>query len=379
MRIGIEAKVLTSQTNGIGRYAINLVRSLFMALPEKDRTLEIVLFTGPQTARRVLGTFSGPYREHFCALQSSLLRSLFSLPCGIIHHKVNVFHGLDHVGLPLFFKRGAYVITVHDVISLLFPQLFTLKHRLIVRAGLARVAHQADVIIVPSYAVRQDVQQCLRIDESRVVVIPEGCEPRFRPLTDLEYLHRIQTKYGLPARYILCLGTLEPRKNITTLLHAFARLSPTLYKESALHLVVAGARGWREQAIFQTVKRLGLEQTVYFPGFIDDEDLPALYGGALLFVFPSLYEGFGLPVLEAMGCGVPVITSITSSLPEVTGDAALLVDPYDVEGMAAAMADVVHSASLRDSLRQKGLARAQRFSWETAAQQTLDLYVALGK
>jgi glycosyltransferase involved in cell wall biosynthesis len=282
------------------------------------------------------------------------------------------------VGLPLFFKRGAYVITVHDVISLLFPQLFTLKHRLIVRAGLARVAHQADVIIVPSYAVRQDVQQCLRIDESRVVVIPEGCEPRFRPLTDLEYLHRIQTKYGLPARYILCLGTLEPRKNITTLLHAFARLPPTLSKESALHLVVAGARGWREQPIFQTVKNLGIEQAVCFPGFIDDEDLPALYSGALLFVFPSLYEGFGLPVLEAMGCGVPVVTSNTSAMPEVAGDGALLVDPRDVDGMAAAMATVLENTTLRECLRQKGFARAQSFSWEITARKTLELYMALG-
>ncbi len=379
MRIGIEAKVLTSRTSGIGRYAINLVRSLLMALPEKDHTLDIVLFTGPQTARSVLDTLSGSYSEHFCALQSSLLRSLVSLPCSIVHHNIDVFHGLDHVGLPLFFKRGRYVITVHDVIPLLFPQLFTLKHRLIVHAGLARVAQQADIVIVPSYAVQQDVQQYLRIDKSRVVVIPEGCEPRFRPLTDPEHLHRVRTKYGLPALYILCLGTLEPRKNITTLLHAFARLRSLLHGEPALHLVVAGARGWREQAIFQTVKNLGIEQAVCFPGFIDDEDLPALYSGALLFVFPSLYEGFGLPVLEAMSCGIPVVASNTSAMPEVAGDAALLVDPYDIEGMATAIATVVHNTSLRDSLRRKGLIQAQRFSWETTARKTLDLYMALGR
>jgi glycosyltransferase involved in cell wall biosynthesis len=142
--------------------------------------------------------------------------------------------------------------------------------------------------------------------------------------------------------------------------------------------VVAGARGWREQTIFQTVKSLELEQIVWFPGFIDDEDLPALYGGALLFVFPSLYEGFGLPVLEAMSCGVPVVTSNISAIPEVTGDAALLVDPYDVEDMATAITAIVHNASLRDGLRQKGLARAQQFSWEVTARQTLDLYLALG-
>jgi len=378
VRIGIEAKVVTSRTNGIGRYAINLIRSLLMALPEKDHTLEIVLFTGPQTARSVLNTLPGPYSVHFCATQSSLLRSLFSLPYGIVHHDVDVFHGLDHVGLPLFFKRGTYVITVHDVIPLLFPQLFTLKHRLIVRAGLARVAQQADMVIVPSYAVQQDVQQYLHIDKNRVVVIPEGCESRFRPLTDPEHLHRVRAKYALPALYILCLGTLEPRKNITTLLHAFARLQPILHGKPSLHLVVAGARGWRAQAIFQTVQSLGIEQAVCFPGFIDDEDLPALYSGALLFVFPSLYEGFGLPVLEAMSCGTPVVASNTSAMPEVAGDATLLVAPRDVEGMAAAMTTVVESAALREHLRQKGLIRAQSFSWATTARKTLDLYMALG-
>lgn len=378
MRIGIEAKVLTSRPSGIGRYAINLVRSLLRALPEKDHTLEIVLLTGPQTARSVLDNCSGQYREHFCAIQSSLLRSLFSLPRSIVHHNINIFHGLDHVGIPLFSKRCTYIITVHDVMPLLFPQLFTLKHRLIVRAGLARVAQQADMVIVPSYAVQHDVQHYLHISKDRVVVIPEGCEPRFRPLAEPEQLYRVRVKYGLPPLYMLCLGTLEPRKNITTLLHAFARLRQILHGEPALHLVVAGARGWQEQTIFQTIKSLALEQVVCLPGFINDEDLPALYGGALLFVFPSLYEGFGLPVLEAMSCGVPVVTSNTSAMPEVAGDAALLVDPYDVKGMATAIAAIVHDASLRDNLRQKGLARAQQFSWEMTARQTLDLYLALG-
>ena len=378
MRIGIEAKVLTSRPSGIGRYAINLVRSLLRVLPEKDHTLEIVLLTGPQTVRSVLDNCSGQYREHFCVIQSSLLRSLFSLPRSIVHHNINIFHGLDHVGIPLFSKRCTYIITVHDVMPLLFPQLFTLKHRLVVRAGLARVTQQADMVIVPSYAVQHDVQHYLHISKDRVVVIPEGCEPRFRPLAEPEQLYRVRVKYGLPPLYMLCLGTLEPRKNITTLLHAFVRLRQILHGEPPLHLVVAGARGWQDQTIFQTIKSLALEQVICLPGFINDEDLPALYGGALLFVFPSLYEGFGLPVLEAMSCGVPVVTSNTSAMPEVAGDAALLVDPYDIKGMATAIAAIVHDASLRDNLRQKGLARAQQFSWEMTARQTLDLYLALG-
>jgi len=141
---------------------------------------------------------------------------------------------------------------------------------------------------------------------------------------------------------------------------------------------VAGSRGWREQAIFQTVQRLGLEQAVHFPGFIDDEDLPAVYGGALCFVFPSLYEGFGLPILEAMGCGTPVITSNVAAIPEVAGDAALLIDPQDVEGIAAAMSVLVHNDTIRERLRQKGFIQAQQFSWATTAQKTLALYRSLG-
>ena len=142
--------------------------------------------------------------------------------------------------------------------------------------------------------------------------------------------------------------------------------------------MIAGVRGWRDEEIFQTVRALGLEEVVLFPGFIAEEDLPDLYRGATFFVFPSLYEGFGLPVIEAMGCGVPVLASNVSAIPEVAGKAALLVDPCDIEHLAEAMGALLHNESLRERLRQQGLLRVQRFSWETTAQKTLDLYVSLG-
>jgi len=188
----------------------------------------------------------------------------------------------------------------------------------------------------------------------------------------------MRLKYGLPPLYMLFLGTLNPRKNVTTLLQAFAQFHHTQRVAPAIHLVIAGASGWRTPGISRTVQRLGLENVVHFPGFLDEEDLPDLYRGAMLFVLPSLYEGFGLPVLEAMGCGVPVVTSNVASLPEVAGDAAVLVDPYDAEGMAAALTEVAHNETLRRALRCKGIAQAQKFSWETAARKTLDLYAALG-
>jgi glycosyltransferase involved in cell wall biosynthesis len=378
LRIGIDGKVLTSQASGIGRYAVNVVRSLLMLSATGVQHLEFVIFTGPQTSRDLLAGYQGTYHQHCCVAKSSLLRSLVSIPAGIVSQGIEVFHGLDHVGLPLFFKRGKYIVTLHDVIPLTLPHLFPLKHRLVVTAALSRVSKQADVVIVPSQAVQEEVLQLLPVSKDRLVVIPEGCEVRFAPLDDPGRLARVQRKYGLPASYMLFLGTLEPRKNVETLLQAFARFQHSRPASPSVHLVVAGARGWRYQTIFHTIRSLGLEQHVHFPGFIDDNDLPDLYRGAELFVFPSLSEGFGLPILEAMGCGVPVITAKTAALPEVAGDAAMLVDPRDPEALAAAMHEVLHNGTLREHLRRTGLERARHFSWEITARKILDLYMSVG-
>lgn len=377
LRIGIDGKLLSSCTGGIGRYAVNLVTSLLTVSVARDHVFEFVLFTGPQTARELLGSLPGTYSEHFCTLQSSLLRSLLTLPVGLMREHIDVFHGLDHVGIPLFFKKGKYVVTVHDVLPLILPQMFTRKHRLVVMTALARVSRQADLVIVPSQSVKQDVVHYLHVGEDRIVVIPEGCETRFRPVGAAARLSEVRLKYDLPALYILFLSTLQPRKNITTLLKAFAHLRHIMALDPALRLVIAGARGWYDNEIFQTIQALGLEQVVRCPGFVAEEDLPDLYRGAIFFVFPSLYEGFGLPVLEAMRCGVPVIASNLSAIPEVVGKAAWLIDPHNVEELAAAMGELLHNEALRERLRHKGLARAQSFSWETTAQKTLDLYVSL--
>ncbi len=378
MKIGLEAKVLTPRAGGIGRYAANLIAALLSAAPAREHDLEFVLFTGPQTCRRLLMELPARYSECFCTVQSSLLRALFALPVSLKRQHIKVFHGLDHVGIPLFGKHGRYVVTVHDVLPLMFPQMFTRKHRFVVRAALPRVVKQADAIIVPSHAVKRDVLHYLQVDESRIVVIPEGCDARFHPASTAERLRQVRHKYGLPEVYILCVGTLQPRKNVPTLLKAFAHLQQMMPRDPDVRLVIAGARGWYEAEIFQTVRDLALEQVVLFPGFIAEEDLPDLYRGARLFVFPSLSEGFGLPLLEAMGCGVPVLASNVSAIPEVAGDAALLVDPRDVEAMAAAMGDLLHNDRLRAHLRRQGLQRVQQFSWAKAAERTLDLYLALG-
>ena len=377
MRIGLDGKLLSLRAGGIGRYAINLTRAMLAAAPAHNRDLEFIVFTGPQTSRRVMEELRGRCDEHFLNARSSVLRSLALIPAALRRMRIDVFHGMDHVGIPFVGGTGKYVVTVHDVIPLILPHTFTPRHRAIVRLALARVRRKADLIIVPSQAVERDVVERLGVREDRVAIVAHGCEPRFQPTADGPAQRAAAARYGLPPRYVLAVGTLEPRKNLITLLRAYARLRAAA-GDRPPGLVLAGARGWLDSPIYQTVRSLGLDEVVRVPGFIDDDDLPAVYRGAEMLAFPSLREGFGLPLLEAMACGVPVVASNTSALPEVAGDAALLVDPHDVDALAAAIGRVLRDEALRRRLRLAGIARAGQFSWEKAARQTLDAYAALG-
>lgn len=376
MRIGFDGKVLSARAGGIGTSAMNLVRSCIEAAAITQPQVEFIIFTGPQTCLNDLQGNNWAIDSRFRGVESSLLRLLFYIPKGLKAQHIEVFHGFDHLGVPLFTKVGRYVATIHDMIPLLRPQWVTRKHRLVVSAAYQRLGRQADVIITPSEATKADVVRHLRINPERIEVIPWGCEQRFQPMTDQDRFAAVQQKYHLPARYLLFVGTLEPRKNLTTLLHAFAMLR-TERPGDELKLVVAGRLGWLYTDIATTVHSLALADEVIFTGFVDDEDLPHLYCGAQLFVFPSLYEGFGLPILEAMASGVPVVTSNTASMPEVAGDAAMLVDPHDPLALAEAMARVLAEDPLRQALTRKGLVRARCFTWERTAQRTLALYTAL--
>lgn len=377
MRIGIEGKVLTPNIGGIGRCAINLVRALLSRAAEVYPAMEFVIYTAPQTDPEILKGVNADICARFRRIKSSLLRSSLLLPAGIVLERIDLFHGLDQAGIPLFFKRGNSVVTLHDVIPLALPWAFPRRRRLVLTAALSRVRRQADVIIVPSEAARDDVVEYLKVGQERVVVIPWGCESGFQPLGDPGHLEGMRRQYGLPDRYILFLGTLEPRKNVTTLLQAFSLLRHEKL-DQGLKLVIAGGRGWGDESLLTRVEALGLRDHVIFTGFVEEEHLPDLYREALLFVYPSLYEGFGLPILEAMACGTPVITANTSSMPEVAGGAAILVEPTKPEALASAMASVLADPALREELRRKGIARAKGCSWDAVAQKTLEIYAALG-
>ncbi len=272
--------------------------------------------------------------------------------------------------MALLLTGAARVVTIHDANPYVCPQTSTRLDWLIQHGWLPLALRAADAIITVSKQSREDIVTHLPVSPERVVVVPLAADERFRPMETAE-VELVLPRYGIRRPYILYVGTLEPRKNLPRLLEAYAWLRRW---SARWRMVIVGARKWKSSPIFDAVRRLDLQPYVHFTGYVADEHLPALYAGADLFVFPSLYEGFGLPALEAMACSTPVVTSNTSSLPEVVGDAAVMVDPLDVEGLAEAMRQVLTDSDLREDLRAKGLERASQFTWERTARETVAVY-----
>ena len=281
----------------------------------------------------------------------------------------DVVHATNPAAVPPIRRGQRLVVTIHDLAFERFPELFPRDWRWLYRAGLRAAADRADAIIVPSAATADDVASRSSFDRARIHITPLASsvattddDPSDDPT---EALHRL----GVPLPYILSVGTLEPRKNLVRLVRAFRQVAP----EVPHALVLAGPPGWRVQELEAEIARPG-PGTILRTGRLAGSDLDALYRGAEAFVYPSLYEGFGLPVVEAMARGVPVVTSNVSSLPEVSGDAAVLIDPEDVSEIAEALARVLTDAALADDLRYRGKERAARYTWAATARVTLDVY-----
>jgi glycosyltransferase involved in cell wall biosynthesis len=293
---------------------------------------------------------------------------------GAYMKEVDVFHSSDVFQCALPWAKN--VVTIHDLTSILFPDYHTAQVRESQAKKLRFAQTRADAIITVSESAKQDTVKYLGIDPSRVHVVHNGVAPSFRPLPDTVVKESLSAVALEPQSYMLHVGTIEPRKNLVRLLQAYgqAKRRQGLSMSKMPKLVQVGMKGWKYDEVFDQVSGLGLDEDVVFLGRVDSGLLPALYNGARLFVYPSLYEGFGLPVLEAMACGTPVVTSNTSSLPEVTGDAAILTDPYDVSQLAEAIEQLLVDRDLASLLQQRGLERAQQFTWESTAQKTLEVY-----
>ena len=284
---------------------------------------------------------------------------------------VDVYHAPAYVA-PLVTSCPT-VVTVHDLSFERLPHFFNRSNRMYLSAMTRASVSTARQIIAVSDSTRRELVELLGVPEHLITVIPNGVEPVFRPIEE-DQVARFRSERGLPDRFILFLGTLEPRKNVRTLLRAFARLR----RERGIDhsLVLAGAKGWLYESIFEETRALGLESAVLFPGFVPFEEQPLWYNASTVFAFPSIYEGFGIPALEAMACGTPVVCSDTTSLPEVVGDAGITVPPMDDVALADALWQVLDQPAKAARMRAAGLTRAKSFDWASVARATVAVYDA---
>ena len=279
----------------------------------------------------------------------------------------------------LFNTRRAthYVVTIHDVISAVHPDTFTPKMRMWQTLFNRNAAAVADRIIVDSESTKADFLRIYGPSRQDISVVPLSVDETYTRVTDATVLQRVRKRYSLPESFVLFLGTVEPRKNVAGLANAYALLPASVRRQ--FPLVVCGALGWYSDTLLDEIRSLGVSDSVQFIGFAEHDDVPALYSLATLFVYPSLYEGFGYPPLEAMSCGVPVITSNTSSLPEVVGAAGIMVDPRDHAALADHIQRVLADPDLQTSLGRKGIERARQFRWDRTAERTLSILESAGR
>lgn len=353
--VGFDLTHARLNRTGLGRYPSELAP----ALRSRPGLRLIDLSAAGESAASTVRRIAQGLRREGLYYPAGLAREGARMGAQVLH--VPTPAPVRSAGLPL-------VVTVHDLLPLRLPHLFTRQTRMHTRLYIPFV-RRATRVITPSAYTRAEVIELLRLPEDRVVTIPEGCAERFRPCeADRETLRR---EFGIDGPYVLSVGTLEPRKNLATVLRVFRRVSAAV---PDAELVIVGGRGWRNSDFEMELGRGHAAQQLRLTGFVPDERLVALYAGAACFLYPSLGEGFGLPPLEAMACGVPVVMSDRPALGEVGGDAALLASPFDVEMLAAHVVDVMQNGDLAAGLRAAGLARARRFTWNAAAAATEHVY-----
>jgi len=374
-RIGIDAHLLSFAGSyrqaGVSRYIAELLRDFATADPVAGQAY--TAFVGPEPVPPAfLPATGGPLRFVQSRLPTGRppVRIAWEQalgPLAAVRARLDLFHGPVNA-LPLAAPCRA-IVTIHDLAFLAHPETLGAGRRRYLTAITALSARRAAKIIAVSAFTRDEIVARLGIPADKITVVHNAVDAAFAPLPADE-IARFRAEQGLPERFLLCVGTLEPRKNLTGLLDAFARLAP--HTDAAL--IVVGGQGWLYDDALARVATLGLTGRVRFAGFVPDADLPRWYNAASAFVYPSLYEGFGLPPLEALACGVPTVTSAGTAMAEVVGDAALLADPRDPPSLAAALGRALDDPTLRAVLRQAGPRRAATFGWARAAAATRAVY-----
>ncbi len=374
-RVAIDYTPAYEQGGGIGRY----VRELVTALARLDHETDYRLFVAgahqadlPPAPGPNFHWRPSPFSPKWFARVWH--RARLPLSVEIFTGRVALYHATDFV-LPPTLPGTRTLLTVHDLSFVRVPETASPSLKAYLDVVVPRSVARADHVLADSQATKDDLMALYGVADSKITVLLSGVDSRFERVDDEGVMRRLREKYRLGDRpYIFSVGTVQPRKNYPRLIRALA----TLRAEGRdIGLVIAGGRGWLDDPIYSAIRGNGLAQYVQLIGFADDEDLPALYSGAAAFAFPSLYEGFGLPILEAMACGTPVVTSNVSSLPEVAGDDALMIDPTDVEALTEALRRLLDDSALRERLVAGGLARVHQFTWDRAAQDLKNIYSAL--
>ena len=368
MRIGIDATALPPQPVGAGNYIIQLIRTL----SNLEGEFEFVIFAQPD--RWQLISAKEHKGIHWVKTPSfdpgiRLIWEQTLLPRLVRQSGVDLLHSL-HYTRPYLLSCPS-VVTFHDMTFFLYPHLHTRIKRVFFPLAIRLSARTAQSLIADSESTRQDVIRILQIPSKKIVSIPLGVDQKFRVIDDPLVLERVRRDYKLPDRFILYVGLIEPRKNVPLLIRAYKNL---IDQGFTVPLVIVGRFGWMYEAVLDQIEGFGLKEQVHFTGYVPGGDLPVIYNLADISVYPTQYEGFGFPALEAMACGVPLVTSAVSSLPEIVGDAGILIPPDDEGALTEAIANVLRNPDLHAELARKGPIQAAQFSWEQTAQKTIQVY-----
>ena len=367
MHIAIDAHSVGAQLAGNETYAVNLIG----ALAEIDQSNRYTLYVTKQSAVDRFTNRWPNFQVKRTLPHTPLVRIPLTLSIELRKNRVDVLH-VQYTAPPR--TPCALVATIHDLSFEHLPQTFKRRSHAQLRLTVRRTAQKAGQILTLSAFTRHDIIETYAVDPERVFVTPPAAPAHFAPVTNETELRRVRTSYGIQRDYILALGSIQPRKNLVRLINAYSSLTRVRTTNQWPQLVLAGKRGWLEAATIRAAEQSEARDDILFIGYVPDSDLPALYSGAMCFAYPSYFEGFGLPVLEAMQCGTPVIAGNRTSLPEVAGDAGVLFDPFDEPAIARALTQVIENPNYRAELRVKGLERAAAFSWRTTAKLTLQAY-----
>ncbi|MCL4385561.1 MAG: glycosyltransferase family 4 protein [Actinobacteria bacterium] len=374
MKIAIDATIVRKENTGTGFYIINLLNGLL----KKDNKNEYIVFIDGNVANKLLKIKKDNFKiinKNFRYKFSRILWQLFLLPIVLKKNKVDVLHSSNYV-TPLYKLGFKIIVTIHDLTFLLFPEKYTIMKRLFYKIMIPFFVKVSDKIIAISNNTKTDILKYFKLNDDKVTIVYACCSENFNNIVDEIKAKEVLLKYEIKKDYMLFVGMIEPRKNIISILRAFKEID----KDINADLIIAGKKGWYFKEIeefMKNVKNMDLKNNIIFTGYVPEEDMKYLFQKALFFIFPSFYEGFGLPPLQAMACGTPVITSNISSLPEVVGKAAILINPYDLHDLSESMKFLYFNSEKRKELSNLGLEQCKKFNIDNIAINVIKIFESL--